>query len=100
VVLVQKFSWRTRRENEENFLTTTLGLGATVGASITRLVGRASYLHQLREFAGTYNAVGTGGALIGVSLKNDKGVVIRLHGPRAGLEFASNVGSVRIELEQ
>ncbi|WP_407178535.1 hypothetical protein [Bradyrhizobium sp. STM 3562] len=81
-----------------------LSMGTTVGASITRLVGRASYLHQLSDFEGAYTAVGTGGALIGggggVSLKNDKGVIIWLHGPKVGLEFASNLSGVRIELEQ
>ncbi len=80
-----------------------LSLGATVGASVTRLVGRASYLHQLSDFEGTYTAVGTGGALIagggGVSLKNDKGVIIWLQGPKAGLEFASNLSGLRIVLE-
>lgn len=81
-----------------------LSLGATVGASISRLVGRASYLHQLSDFEGTYTAVGAGGALVagggGVSLRNVKGVIIWLHGPKAGLEFASNLSGIRIVLER
>jgi hypothetical protein len=89
---------------EYRFTVYGLSLGATVGASITRFVGRASYLHQLRDFEGAYTAVGTGGALIagggGVSLKNDKGVILWLHGPKAGLEFASNLSGIRIVLEQ
>ena len=81
-----------------------LSAGTTVGASVSRLVGRASYLHQLGDFAGSYTAAGTGGALVagggGVSPKNDKGVIIWLHGPKVGLEFASNLSGIRIVLEQ
>jgi hypothetical protein len=54
------------------------------------------------DFAGAYNSVGGGAALIGglsgVQLRNDKGVVITLQGPKAGIEFAANLGEVRISL--
>jgi hypothetical protein len=47
--------------------------------------------------------VGTGGALVGggggVQLKNDKGVIMTLHGVKAGLEFSANLSGIRIELE-
>jgi hypothetical protein len=80
-----------------------LSLGVSAGASITRLVGSASYLSQLSDFPGTYSAVGVGGALVagggGVQLKNDKGVILTLHGVKAGLEFSSNVSGVRITLD-
>jgi hypothetical protein len=88
---------------EHPFTVYGLSLGVTVGASTSRLVGRASYLHQLSDFAGTYSAVGVGGALVagggGVQLKNDKGVILTLHGVKAGLEFSSNVSGVRITLD-
>ena len=81
-----------------------LSVGVTFGASASRLAGRAAYLNQLSDFEGSYTAVGTGGALVGggggVQLKNDKGVIITLHGPRAGLEFAANLGGIRIELAE
>lgn len=81
-----------------------LSVGVTVGASASRLAGRAAYLNQLSDFEGTYTAVGTGGALVGggggVQLKNDKGVIITLHGPKAGLEFAANLSGIRIELAE
>jgi hypothetical protein len=81
-----------------------LSVGVTVGASASRLAGRAAYLNQLSDFEGTYTAVGTGGALIGggggVQLKNEKGVIITLHGPKAGLEFAANLSGIRIELAE
>jgi len=80
-----------------------LSMGVSIGASVAKLIGRASYLHQLSDFEGIYESVGLGGALAGggggVQLKNDKGVIITLHGVRAGLEFAANVSSIRIAFE-
>jgi hypothetical protein len=77
--------------------------GLSMGVSVAKLIGRASYLHQLSDFEGIYESVGLGGALAGgaggVQLKNDKGVIITLHGVRAGLEFAANVSSIRIAFE-
>jgi hypothetical protein len=79
------------------------GVSLTIGASTARLVGRASYLSQLNDFAGTYTAVGGGAALAGgvggVQLKNEKGVIITLQGPKAGLEFSANLSGIRITLE-
>jgi len=80
-----------------------LSVGVSIGASVARFVGHAAYLHQLSDFDGSYSSVGTGGALVagagGVQLRNDKGVVITLHGVRAGLELASNLGGIRIVLD-
>jgi hypothetical protein len=60
-------------------------------------------LHQLSDFPGTYAAVGGGGALLAgggvVQLKNENGVVIRLRGVKAGLEFSASMGTVRIALD-
>jgi hypothetical protein len=85
------------------FKVSGLSLGVTIGASTSRLVGRASYLHQLSDFAGTYTAVGGGGALVGgiavVQLKNDNGVIITLQGPKAGMEFAANLSGIRIAFD-
>jgi len=80
-----------------------LSVGVSIGASLARFVGHAAYLHQLSDFDGSYSSVGTGGALVagagGVQLRNDKGVIITLHGVRAGLELASNLGGIRIVLD-
>ncbi|TMK48167.1 MAG: hypothetical protein E6G70_11975 [Alphaproteobacteria bacterium] len=88
---------------EYPFRVSGLSLGLTIGASTTRLVGRASYLSQLNDFAGTYTAVGGGAALAGgvggVQLKNEKGVIITLQGPKAGVEFSANLSGIRITLE-
>ena len=85
------------------FRVSGLSLGFTVGASVNRLAGNVSYLHRLSDFPGTYSSVGAGGALGGgvggVQLKNEKGVIITLHGVRVGLEFAANLSGIRIAFE-
>lgn len=87
-----------------SFTVQGLSVGLTAGASINKLVGRADYMNELGDFAGTYSVVGAGGALIGgvggVQLRNDKGVVITLQGPKAGLEVSANVTKVVITLDQ
>lgn len=81
-----------------------LSLGITAGASLSKLVGSADYINELGDFAGTYAVVGAGGALVGgvggVQLRNDKGVVITLRGPKAGLEISANITKVVITLDQ
>jgi hypothetical protein len=59
---------------------------------------RASYLHQLSDFEGDYSSVGVSGGG-GVQLKNEKGVIITLHGVRAGVEFAANLSGIRIAFD-
>lgn len=94
----------TFRHRNYPFTVQGLSLGLTAGASINKLVGRADYMNELGDFAGTYSVVGAGGALIGgvggVQLKNDKGVVITLQGAKGGLEVSANVTRVVITLDQ
>jgi len=94
----------TFRHRNYPFTVQGLSLGFTAGASINKLVGRAEYINELGDFAGTYSVVGAGGALIGgvggVQLKNDKGVVITLQGTKGGLEVSANVTKVVITLDQ
>ena len=81
-----------------------LSLGLAAGLSSTRLHGPASNLHQLSDFAGTYSAVGLGGAWVagtgGVRLVNGKGVTITLQGNRVGLEIAANLTGIKIGFAQ
>ena len=88
---------------EHPFRVYGLSVGVTIGASVAKLVGRAAYLDQLSDFAGTYSSVGAGAALAGgvggIQLKNEKGVIITLQGARAGLEFAANLSGIRIEFD-
>ena len=92
------------RHRSYPFTVQGLSLGLTAGASINRLYGRADYMHELGDFAGTYTAVGAGGALAGgaggVQLRNAKGVVIRLQGAKGGLEVSANITKVVITLDQ
>src|SRR6266576_4299660 len=72
----------TYRGRDYAFRVSGLSLGITIGASAMRLTGRISGLRELKDFSGTYDAVGAGGALVGgfggVQLTNKKGVTITL----------------------
>jgi hypothetical protein len=91
------------RGRDYPFTVSGLSLGVTAGASVSQLEGRALGIRQVSDFAGTYSSVGAGGALVGgiggVRLGNEKGVVISLRGPRAGMEFAANNGKISISLK-
>jgi hypothetical protein len=93
----------TYRGRDYPFRVSGLSLGVTAGASVSRLVGWASGIRQVSDFAGTYSAVGAGGALVGgvggVHLRNEKGVWIALQGPKAGMEFAANLSGIKISLK-
>ena len=93
----------TYRGRDYPFRISGLSLGVTAGASVSRLEGTASGIRQVSDFAGTYSSVGGGGALVGgfggVQLGNAKGVTIALQGPKAGMEFATNLSEVRISLK-
>ena len=93
----------TYRGRDYSFSVSGLSLGVTAGGSISRLEGWASGIKQVSDFAGTYSSVGAGGALVGgaggVRLENEKGVVIALRGPKAGMEFAANMSRIAISLK-
>jgi len=92
----------TYRGHDYPFRVYGLSLGVTAGASAMRLTGRVTGLREVKDFAGTYDAVGGGGAWIGgvggVQLSNRQGVVITLQGLVAGMEFAANRSGIRISL--
>jgi hypothetical protein len=92
----------TYRGRDYPFRVSGLSLGITIGASAMRLAGRVSGLRELKDFSGTYDAVGAGGAFVGgfagVRLTNKKGVTITLQGAEAGLELAANRSGIRISL--
>jgi hypothetical protein len=94
----------TFRHRNYPFTVQGLSVGLTAGASINKLVGRAEYINELGDFAGTYSVVGAGGALVGgvggVQLRNDKGVTVTLQGAKAGVEISANITKVVITLDQ
>jgi hypothetical protein len=79
-----------------------LGVGATIGASKTQLVGKASNLRQPSDIEGVYSALGGGvaiaGGVAGVRLQNAKGVVLDLQGRKAGLELSVGVSGAEIKM--
>jgi hypothetical protein len=93
----------TYRGRDYPFRVSGLSLGVTAGASVSRLEGWASGIRLVSDFAGTYSSVGGGGAFVGgvggVDLANEKGVRIALQGPKAGMEFAANLSSIKISLK-
>jgi hypothetical protein len=79
-----------------------MSIGATIGASTTKFVGRALNIRSPGDMQGIYSVIGAGGALAagagGVQLQNEKGVILKLHGPKVGVELSAAVGGVQIAL--
>jgi hypothetical protein len=98
----------TFRGKHYPFTVSGMSVGATIGASTTKLVGRALNLRGPESIEGTYSAVGAGGALAGgagsVRLRNTNGVItngviLQLSGPKVGVELSAAVAGVTIRLK-
>jgi hypothetical protein len=93
----------TYRGRNYPFRVSGLSFGITAGATVGRFEGWASGIRDVGDFAGSYSSVGGGGALVGglggIHLRNDKGVVILLQGPKAGVEFAANLSEITVSLK-
>lgn len=85
------------------FTVSGMSVGFTVGASTTRLVGRALNLRGPASIEGSYATLGAGGAVAagagGVQLQNANGVILQLSGPKVGAEVSAAVGGVTIQLK-
>ena len=85
------------------FTVSGMNIGFTIGASTTKLVGRAVNLNSPASFEGTYSAIGAGGALAagaaGVQLQNANGVILQLSGPKIGAEVSAAVGGVTVRFK-
>jgi hypothetical protein len=85
------------------FTVSGMSVGFTIGASTTKLVGRALNLRGPASIEGTYSALGAGGALAagagGVQLQNGNGVILQLSGPKVGAELSAAVAGVTIRLK-
>jgi hypothetical protein len=79
-------------------------LGATIGASITKFIGRAPNMRGAGDIAGTYAAMGAGGSLGGgvggVQLENGSGVILQLHGVKVGMELSLNLAGITITMDR
>jgi hypothetical protein len=85
------------------FTVSGMSVGFTIGASTTKLVGRALNLSGPASIEGSYSAIGAGGAVAagagGVQLQNANGVILQLSGPKVGAELSAAVGGVTIRLK-
>ena len=93
----------TLRGRHYPFTVSGMSVGFTIGASTTRLAGRALNLRGPASIEGSYSAIGAGGALAagagGVQLQNANGVILQLSGPKIGAEVSAAVGGVTIRLK-
>jgi hypothetical protein len=98
----------TLRGRHYPFTVSGMSVGATIGASTTKLVGQALNLRGPESIEGTYSAIGAGGALAGgagsVRLRNTNGVIangviLQLSGPKVGVELSAALAGVTIRLK-
>ncbi|GLR84513.1 hypothetical protein [Bradyrhizobium iriomotense] len=93
----------TLRGKHYPFTVSGMSVGFTVGASTTKLVGRALNLKGPQSIEGSYAAGGAGGAVAAgagaVQLQNANGVILQLSGPKVGAEVSAAVGGVTIRLK-
>jgi hypothetical protein len=94
----------TFRGHNYGFKVSGASMGATIGASITKFVGRALNMRGSHDIAGTYAAIGAGatlaGGIGGVQLENGSGVILQLHGVKVGMELSLNLAGVTITMDR
>ena len=92
----------TFRGKNYPFKVSGASLGATIGASTSQMSGRALNLRGPGDLAGTYGAIGAGGAFAagagGVQLQNGNGVILQLSGAKVGLELSASLAGVTISM--
>src|ERR1700758_2560485 len=91
----------TFRGNNYPFTVSGMSVGFTIGASTTKMVGRALNIRGPQSIEGSYAAGGAGGAVAAgagaVQLQNGNGVILQLSGPKVGAEVSAAVGGVTIK---
>lgn len=92
------------RGHKYPFTVSGMSVGFTIGASTTKLVGRALNLRGPESIEGSYAVGGAGGAVAAgagaVQLQNGNGVILQLSGPKVGAELSAAVGGVTIALKR
>ena len=75
----------------------------TIGVATVNLEGTARNLPTAADIAGTYGAASASVAIVGgakvAKLKNEKGVVLELHGVQLGLEASLSLSGMTIALQ-
>ncbi len=81
-----------------------VSLGATIGASKARLVGKVHNLKRVGDIEGTYTATGAGYAVAGgervADLKNSNGVELKVKGKQIGLEVSLDLSGMEVKLKR
>jgi hypothetical protein len=79
-----------------------IGIGSLGVASVS-LAGNASNLRSPSDIAGTYGAAGAGATFVGggqvATLRNEKGVVLRLSGPQIGFQVSLGLAGMTIAMQ-
>ena len=75
----------------------------TIGVASVNLAGTARNLRTAADIAGTYGAASASVAIVGgakvATLKNEKGVVLEVHGVQLGLEASLSLSGMTIALQ-
>ena len=75
----------------------------TIGVATVNLQGTARNLRTAADIAGTYGAASASVAIVGgakvATLKNEKGVVLEVHGVQLGLEASLSLSGMTIALQ-
>lgn len=76
--------------------------GATLALTVSEFDGRALHLRTPGDLAGNYIGLGAGGAVVGgigaARLRNAKGVILVVHGPKLGAGLSVNLARVTITM--
>src|SRR6476620_9954503 len=92
------------RGHKYPFTVSGMRVGLTIGASTTKLVGRALNLRGPESLEGSYADGGAGGAIAAgagaVQVQNGNGVILQLSGPKVGAELSAALGGVTIALKR
>lgn len=80
-----------------------ISLGLTIGVAKADLVGEVYNLTKPADIQGTYSATSASVAVVGgaktASLKNSRGVVLKVRGKQIGLQFSLDLGGLSINLK-
>ncbi|MGE3146801.1 MAG: hypothetical protein AB7K35_14580 [Pseudorhodoplanes sp.] len=79
-----------------------LSAGLVFGGSVTEFTGSVSNIRVPSDINGVYGAVGAGGAVVGgvrvITLRNSRGVTLRLQGAQIGLMANLDLSGMSISL--
>ena len=80
-----------------------ISLGLTIGVAQAQLQGEVYNLTNPADIQGTYNAVSASYAFVGggktASIKNSRGVLLKVRGKQVGLKLNLSLGGLSINLE-